>query len=71
MVFNEFMNSSRTVMDKDKDKDKDKVKRFVKPTIEEIKAYCDERKNSIDPQQFLNFYDSKDWMELPAIAHLS
>ncbi len=37
------------------------VKRFVKPTLEEIKNYCEERKNGINPQQFFDFYESKGW----------
>ncbi len=36
-------------------------KRFVKPTIEEIKEYCRERKNRIDAENFYNFYESKGW----------
>lgn len=35
---------------------------FVKPTVEEISAYCVERGNSIDPEYFWNFYESKNWM---------
>lgn len=37
-------------------------KRFVKPSIEDIKAYCIERNNSIDSIRFYNFYESKGWM---------
>jgi hypothetical protein len=37
------------------------VKRFIKPTLEEITAYCNERKNNISPQQFMDFYESKGW----------
>ena len=37
-------------------------KKFKKPTLEEVKAYCEERKNKIDPQYFLDFYESKNWM---------
>lgn len=40
---------------------KTKNKRFVKPTPEEVKAYCDERKNNIDAQQFVDFYEAKGW----------
>lgn len=36
-------------------------KRFVKPTVEEIRAYCQERKNSVDPEAFFAFYESKGW----------
>lgn len=35
--------------------------RFKKPTIEEIAAYCAERKNNVDPQAFFDFYESKGW----------
>lgn len=35
--------------------------RFKKPTLEEITAYCTERKNSVDPQAFFDFYESKGW----------
>ena len=41
---------------------KRKSKIFRKPPFEEVKNYCIERNNKIDPQQFLDFYDSKDWM---------
>ena len=34
---------------------------FVKPTLEEIKAYCKERKNNVDPEAFMDFYASKGW----------
>ena len=44
------------------DKDiKDKRKTFVKPTVEEVKAYCKERNNKVDPYQFVDFYESKGW----------
>lgn len=35
--------------------------RFKKPTVEEIAAYCAERKNNVDPQAFFDFYESKGW----------
>ena len=41
---------------------KPKTTRFVKPTVEEIKAYCEERKNSVDPDSFFNYYESKGWL---------
>lgn len=39
-----------------------KAKTFCKPTVEEIKAYCIERKNNIDSQYFFDYYESKGWM---------
>jgi len=34
---------------------------FVKPTVEEVEAYCEERNNSIDAEMFIDFYESKGW----------
>lgn len=42
--------------------DKKENKRFIKPTLEEIKEYCLERKNNIDAQYFLDYYDSNGWV---------
>lgn len=53
-----------TVTDTESDKEiKKKPSRaaFVKPTLEEIKAYCKERKNNVDPEAFMDFYASKGW----------
>ena len=37
-------------------------KKFVPPTVEEVRAYCQERNNSVDPQTFVDFYSCKGWM---------
>jgi hypothetical protein len=37
-------------------------KRFTPPTLEEVKAYCFERNNQVDAEQFIDFYSSKGWM---------
>ena len=34
---------------------------FVKPTVEEIAAYCRSRNNGLDPEQIWDFYESKGW----------
>lgn len=39
----------------------DVSKGFKKPTIDEIKAYCQERNNSVDPDKFYNYYASNGW----------
>lgn len=46
---------------KDKDIEKGKSKRFIPPTYDEVRAYCDERCNKVDPQRFIDFYQSKNW----------
>lgn len=37
-------------------------KKFVPPTVDEVRAYCQERGNKVDPQTFVDFYESKGWM---------
>ena len=44
------------------DKDKDNNRRFTPPTVDDVKAYCQERNNKVDAEVFVNFYDSKGWM---------
>ena len=41
---------------------KAKSSRFEPPTVEQVKAYCTERKNSVDPERFVDFYASKGWL---------
>lgn len=40
---------------------KPKATRFVKPTVEEIEAYCKERNNNVDAHKFYNHYESNGW----------
>ena len=69
-----FMEPEETEITQDKEKDKDKEedkecikenkhkrKNFIPPTVEEVRAYCRERGNNIDPQAFVDFYASKGW----------
>ena len=39
-----------------------KITRFIPPTLEEVQAYCLERKNSVDAERFIDFYATKGWM---------
>jgi len=41
---------------------KEKAKRFKPPTVDEVKAYCQQRKNNVDAQKFVDFYQSKGWL---------
>ena len=38
-----------------------KFKRFKNPTIDEVKEYCLERGNNINPETFIDFYESNGW----------
>jgi len=35
---------------------------FKKPTLIEVKNYCILRKNNIEAESFIDFYESKDWL---------
>lgn len=35
---------------------------FVKPTVEQVAAYCRERGNSVNPQEFIDHYTANGWM---------
>lgn len=48
-------------IEKDIEKKKER-KRFSPPTVEDVTAYCQERKNRVDPEQFVDFYSAKGWM---------
>lgn len=37
------------------------TKKFKKPTLEEVKAYCSERKNNVDAEKFIDYYESNGW----------
>lgn len=45
-----------------KEENKLKEEKFKKPTLEEIKQYCEERKNYVHAEAFYDFYESKGWL---------
>lgn len=38
-----------------------KPTKFSRPSLEEVKAYCAERHNNVDPQRFIDHYDAVGW----------
>ena len=48
--------------DESLDSSKRESTKFIPPTVDEVKAYCIERGNNIDPESFIDFYESKGWM---------
>lgn len=75
---NDKQTESEKEIEEDKDKDKDKEienecyihnaprggakRNFSPPSVEDVRAYCLERHNGINPEAFVSFYDSKGWM---------
>ena len=67
-----FEEPKKAYKEKEKEKEKDKdnniygvdkptPKRFIKPTLEEIKTYCRERNNKVNADKFFNYYESNGW----------
>lgn len=67
----------RNATDKEKDKEKDQEKDnicatsrkryarapFVPPTLDEVKAYCRERGNDVDPKRFYDYFTESQWVD--------
>ena len=47
----------------DVDKNTPKRGRFVPPTLEEIKAYCAQRKNNVDAKKFYDYFTASGWYD--------
>ena len=47
---------------KDKvNKERDGASRFARPSLEEVREYCEERGNSVDPEHFIDYYEANGW----------
>lgn len=40
---------------------KPKSSRFVPPSVEEVREYCEERNNLVDPEKFVDYYTARGW----------
>ncbi len=54
--------ANSTMNNNENNENKESIGKFTPPSIEEIRAYCQERNNEVDPQRFVDFYESKGWM---------
>lgn len=43
--------------------DKPKKRGFTPPALEEIKAYCKERGNDVDPKKFYDYFTAAEWVD--------
>lgn len=61
---NNIYNNNLYICDENEKVEKKKVKKktFIKPTVEEIKKYCEERNNGIDAEYFFEYYEARDWL---------
>ena len=59
--------SNKEINNNDNDNDNERIvdessKRFIPPTVDMVSEYCLERNNSVDPEEFVDFYTSKGWL---------
>ena len=54
-------NKNKEEQNETKEAEKESKKRFVPPTVDEVRAYCDERKNGIDPEYFVAYNENRNW----------
>ena len=40
-----------------------RASRFTPPSVDEVRAYCLERKNGVDPERFVDFYAANGWKQ--------
>jgi hypothetical protein len=43
-------------------KENKRTTRFTPPTLQEVTEYCQERKNTVSPQKFIDYYQGNGWM---------
>lgn len=48
-------------IDKSNKEEDTQRKRFVKPTLQEVRDYCNERHNIVNPEHFIDYYESNGW----------
>lgn len=56
-VTNDVTNNDR----EEKRREENNKGRFTPPSVAEVSAYCRERQNSVDPQSFVDHYESNGW----------
>ena len=53
--------STKASTREEKRREDNKGGKFIPPTVQEVSEYCKERKNGIDPQSFIDHYESNGW----------
>jgi hypothetical protein len=59
-----YSNSNKEIKEKDmgdSNESPSRKKRFVKPELHEVTAYCEERKNGVDPNRWMDHYIANGW----------
>ena len=71
IVFKEFSNNyggkrlgagKKKKASEENKKEKIEIKKFIKPSIDEVKGYIAEKGYSVNAERFINYYESKGWL---------
>lgn len=54
--------TNNNVNNDNNENNKKSVSRFTPPTPEEVKEYCQQRGNKVDPNRFVDFYEARGWI---------
>ena len=57
-----LLNINKTINIKQKHMDA-RAKKFIPPTVEEVRAYCLERGNNINAQHFIDYFTESNWID--------
>lgn len=58
---NKRLNNKRLNNKKLKIKGESASKRFIPPTLDDVREYCSERNNNVDPEKFIDYYTANGW----------
>ena len=58
---NKILNNKRTNNKRINIKGENASQRFIPPTLDEVREYCSERNNSVDPEKFIDYYTANGW----------
>ena len=61
-VTNDNESKSKSKSKSIKENIQEKSSHFIPPTLTEVKIYCQERNNGVNPEKWFNFYQAKNWM---------
>lgn len=61
-TLNEHYPATNNNVNNDNNENNKKNRAFKKPTLEQVREYCQERNNTINPEQFIDYYESNGWM---------
>ena len=58
---NKILNNKRLNNKRLNIKGENASQRFIPPTLDEVREYCSERNNNVDPEKFVDYYTANGW----------